>query len=573
MNDHEITEHLARCEAALVEGNYDVSEHLATQLLAELAAKEQHQPSTGYTRAHVAARSVLGNTARLKGDFYLALEHFESALAISEAAGDDESLAKVLGSIGVVYRNLSDYPQALSYLRKTLELQEKLQSKRGVAGTLHNIGNIYQNLSDHSRALEYLQKALIMNEELGRKDGVAVNLSTIGNVYGDSGEYPRALEYYQRAFAINKELGRKPGMASNYGNIGLVYQHIGDYERALENLQNALACYYELGNAASIASTLGNIGTLYAESKWEGYNASKAEEFLLKAIDTCGVTGAKNHVYSFHKALADFYEYEERWKESHHHYKKYHIIEKQVQSEQAKRQAEKQAYERKEADREKALAVAHARAQATDDILANILPRYIIERLINGEKKIADSHDRVSVLFIDIVGFTNLSASIPASELIDLLDMVFTRFDTICKKHGLEKIKTIGDAYMAVCGAPLAIENHAEQAAKAALEMMEKFTIEGQFSLPIHLQFRIGLHCGTVVSGVIGENKYSYDLWGDAVNTASRMESHGEAGKIHVSEDFKLAAGEKYTFVDRGIIDIKGKGKMKTYFLLPTAAL
>jgi len=210
-------------------------------------------------------------------------------------------------------------------------------------------------------------------------------------------------------------------------------------------------------------------------------------------------------------------------------------------------------------------------AHATDEILANILPPTITERLLKGEKKIADTHEQVSVLFVDIVGFTTLSTKIPARELIDILDTIFTRFDTICKKHGLEKIKTIGDAYMAVCGAPVALEDHAQRAAQAALEMLEGVVIEQKFSIPVELGVRIGLHTGSVVAGIIGENKYSYDLWGDAVNTASRMESHGEAGKIHVSEEFKHAVETLHAtslqFIRRGEMDIKGKGIMSTFFL------
>jgi class 3 adenylate cyclase len=221
-------------------------------------------------------------------------------------------------------------------------------------------------------------------------------------------------------------------------------------------------------------------------------------------------------------------------------------------------------------ENENALAVERAHSQATDEILANILPQHITERLIKGEKKIADVYENVSVLFVDIVGFTELSTTISPSELIDILDIVFTRFDTICKKHGLEKIKTIGDAYMAVCGAPVAYTNHAERTALSALEMMDEFSIEMKFADTLNLIFRIGLHSGSVVAGIIGENKYAYDLWGDTVNTASRMESYGESGKIHVSEEFVRAIGANnstFHFTPRGELLIKGKGKMNTYFL------
>ncbi|MBS1536377.1 MAG: adenylate/guanylate cyclase domain-containing protein [Bacteroidetes bacterium] len=225
----------------------------------------------------------------------------------------------------------------------------------------------------------------------------------------------------------------------------------------------------------------------------------------------------------------------------------------------------------KTSERKNSLAVERAHSHATDKILANVFPPNITERLIKGEKKIADTYENVSVLFIDIVGFTKIADKIRADELIDLLDMVFTRFDAICKKHGLEKIKTIGDAYMAVCGAPVSRCDHAERTALAAIDMLENISIEQRFSVPIQLGFRIGLHSGSVVAGIIGEDKYSYDLWGDAVNTASRMESHGEENKIHVSEEFVKAICDSrqstFQFIPRGEMMIKGKGKMRTYFL------
>jgi len=224
---------------------------------------------------------------------------------------------------------------------------------------------------------------------------------------------------------------------------------------------------------------------------------------------------------------------------------------------------------------ENALAAERAHAMATNNILSNILPPNIRDRLINGEKRIADRYDNVSVLFVDIVGFTELATKIEADDLIDVLDRVFTKFDTICKRHGLEKIKTIGDAYMAVCGAPIAYDNHAERAASAALEMLEECSGDAQIGvdsceIEVDLIFRIGLHSGSVVAGILGENKYAYDVWGDAVNTASRMESYGESGKIHVSQEFVRAIGAasaNFHFTPRGEMLINGKGSMKTYFL------
>ncbi|MBK7957660.1 MAG: adenylate/guanylate cyclase domain-containing protein [Bacteroidetes bacterium] len=186
---------------------------------------------------------------------------------------------------------------------------------------------------------------------------------------------------------------------------------------------------------------------------------------------------------------------------------------------------------------------------------------------MEGEKQIADLHENVSVFFSDIVGFTQLSQLISPDELLSMLNEIFSEFDRIARKHGLEKIKTIGDAYMAVAGVPIDCEDHAERAAAFAQEVIEYMKVYRQ-KTNSELQIRVGLHCGRAIAGVIGENKFAYDLWGDSVNTASRMESHGVPGKIHVSEDFKNELSESaYRFVERGEMEVKGKGLMKTYFL------
>ncbi len=217
--------------------------------------------------------------------------------------------------------------------------------------------------------------------------------------------------------------------------------------------------------------------------------------------------------------------------------------------------------------------------ERTDALILNILPNDIAERLKTGETVIADSYDAVSVLFADIVGFTTLSARVTPEELVQTLDMIFRLLDSIAERYGVEKIKTIGDCYMAVTGAPTPTEDHALRLAQFALEaqlLIRALTI--QDGSPIHM--RIGIHTGKVVAGIIGKRKAAYDLWGDAVNTASRMESHGEAGRIHVSADFAHALQafahpdvQSFTLVPRGDIAIKGKGNMKTYFLESATSL
>jgi len=208
--------------------------------------------------------------------------------------------------------------------------------------------------------------------------------------------------------------------------------------------------------------------------------------------------------------------------------------------------------------------------QKNEDLLLNILPKSVAERLKHGETMIADSHPDVTVVFADIVGFTELAAQYPPSELIDILNRVFSLLDEFSQFYGVEKIKTIGDAYMLVSGAPEPNPLHAEHAALMALEILEAVHLLSQ-TLSVSINVRVGMHCGAVVAGVIGTRKFAYDLWGDTVNVASRMESHGAVGKVQCSEAVYQRLKEHFRFEERGTVSIKGKGAMNTYFLLGRA--
>lgn len=204
--------------------------------------------------------------------------------------------------------------------------------------------------------------------------------------------------------------------------------------------------------------------------------------------------------------------------------------------------------------------------EQSERLLLNILPKPIAQRLKQSESTIADSFEEVTVLFADIVGFTELATYFSATQVVDLLNQIFSAFDEISERYGLEKIKTIGDAYMVVGGLPMPQPNHAEAIAKMALDMQEivaQFNIENNLSLSI----RMGINIGPVVAGVIGIKKFSYDLWGDTVNMASRMESHGVANRIQVTEITYKRLKDRYLFEERGVIQVKGKGRMTTYFL------
>lgn len=211
-----------------------------------------------------------------------------------------------------------------------------------------------------------------------------------------------------------------------------------------------------------------------------------------------------------------------------------------------------------------------AERERSEALLRNILPASIATRLKQQADVIADRHPRVTVLFSDLVGFTKLSQTVTAEELVGMLDEVFREFDGLADAHGLEKIKTIGDAYMAVAGLPEPCDDHAARAARMARDMVavvERLAAERNQALAM----RIGLHTGEVVAGVIGARKFAYDLWGDTVNTASRMESHGEPGRVQLSASTREALGEEFPVERRGEIEVKGKGTMETYWLSPAS--
>ena len=208
--------------------------------------------------------------------------------------------------------------------------------------------------------------------------------------------------------------------------------------------------------------------------------------------------------------------------------------------------------------------------ERSERLLRNMLPDEIARRMKDGET-IADSHD-ASVLFADIKGFTALASVRSAPAVVTILDRIFREFDAIAQKHGLEKIKTIGDSYMAAAGLPLPQLDHVDRAVLMGLDMVAVMP-ELCTELGLSLDVRVGVHTGPVLAGVIGTRKFAYDIWGDTVNVASRMESHGLPGHLQVSDDVRRALGKRYKFEDRGVIEIKNHDPVRTWFVKGMAAI
>jgi adenylate cyclase len=216
--------------------------------------------------------------------------------------------------------------------------------------------------------------------------------------------------------------------------------------------------------------------------------------------------------------------------------------------------------------RDDALTRLRLEQERSDRLLNNILPQPIADILKYDQRTIAECFDSVSILFADVVGFTPMAEEVDAAQMVEFLNEIYTRFDEIIDKYQLEKIRTMGDGYMVAAGVPESRPDHAQALARAALEMtafIEQWTTDYKDDIAV----RMGMNSGRVMAGVIGRKKFSYDVWGDPVNVASRMESHGEPGKIQVSQDTYHLLKDEFILEPRGTIYIKGKGEMQTWFL------
>jgi len=569
----------------------------------------EHQSIQEDTISKAMIFNDIGNIFNQISEFPLAIEYYTKALLINEEIGNLGRIAIILGNIGSVYSNLSDYSKALEYFEKKLQINEELGNKDGIARIFVNIGNVYSNLSDYTKALEYYWKSFHIIEEIGDKGLIATILGNIGVVYINLSDFSNALEYYSKSLQIDEELGNKFGLAINLGNIGIVYLNLSDYQKALEYLVKALQIHEEIGNKVGIANTLGNIGnaynklsdyskaleyhlkalkvneeienkrgiainlcnigTVYSTQHSTIFDSVQAEEFLQRTLSIAEEIGTKDLIKSVYEHLFSLRFYEQNFEVALQYQTKAITLEREIQSESINKQAQQYDQRRKIEEDERARQLKLARFQEQERIFHNILPITIANRLIDGEQTIAESFENVSIFFSDIVGFTTLSENIAPDKLVKGLNSIFTTFDRIATKYGLEKIKTIGDAYMAVCGVPESFEDHSYRAAKFAIEANEilpSLQLGDDFK---HLKIRIGLHCGSVVAGIIGEKKFAYDVWGDAVNVASRMESNSESSRIHISENFakSIENYSEFSLIPRGEISVKGKGTMNTYWL------
>lgn len=593
-----IQNNLRRIEELFQQSKYDEAISFSLEVL---TTTETTSPSNESVKIHL----LLGKLYENNSKFTEAIEHYTIALHLFESENNTKGKADCLSNIGNVYESISEYPFALHHHQESLQTSKEIDYNSGIARSLANIGIVYINLSDYQTALEFFEQALAINEQHEDYHGIALNLGNIGNVFRHLQEYSKAIEYYQKALDINTQHRIYDGAAINLGNIGIVYYYLKNYEVALEYYQKAIAIKEEHGFKHRIAFNLSGIGNVYFSM--EEYQ--KALEYYHQALllnteqkDKRGIGfNLKNLAFTYYclkdlsksfdfveqswkvaNELQDYllemeclelysmlYEQEENYELAISFYKRFIEVKNVINSEDSKLKARLFDQKRQIQEDEKSRQLQLARFQEQEKIFHNILPVTIANRLIEGESSIADSFDSVSIFFSDIVGFNELSTNISPTEIVETLNTIFKAIDRIGMKYGVEKIKTIGDVYMAVCGVPEPYEDHTERTAAFALEVLEMFDKLQLGDSLTGLKCRIGIHCGTVVAGIIGERKFAYDVWGDAVNIASRLESNSEAGRIHISKEFakSIENNIKFSVIPRGEIILKGKGTMNTFWL------
>lgn len=597
----EITEELKYLESLVIEGtNFQFVIEKGTALLDEIVVQEHHQlrasivlvlinghfyqgniqqakslceyilsTMTGVEDKLIYAKGLiaLANIHKHENEFAEAIEICFQAEAIFQHENYTLGLAKTYTNVAIMYRLLAEYKKSLEYMDKGRRLYEELGDELGIAANTGNIGNVYFAMGQHAKSLEYLNTALHIHENANNLRGIANNCLTIGGVHLLTGDYELADSYFQRAFENFTLLNDKIGASHVKSNVGILLEYLGKFDEAYTTHLELLDYSIETQDALATATQYGNLGQLFMNKDNPNYDLIKAEDYLLKALNIRTQLNLRQDESSNHKCLSELYELTEEWEKSLKHLKRFNELQSELLSEDTKYKAELLEQQRKidVIEREKLLQI--ARYQEQERMLHSILPNTIADRILDGEQQIVDLAKDISFFFSDIMDFTSMTSSMSPEVLIQDLNRLFTEFDRIAKNHGIEKIKTIGDSYMAVCGVPQKREDHAVRIAEFALEIL---SVSQTFSIgtyPVHL--RIGLHAGDAIAGIIGEDKYSYDLWGDAVNIASRMENTSEKGKIHITEYFKslIEIHPQFQYVSRGILDIKGKGPMQTYFL------
>lgn len=564
-----------------------------------------------FPRAENQGNMFKGIVYNVLGNLEEALPYFQKSLKGSQKINDLWGESEILICLGVFYDDQGDYPSALEYYNKALLIDEALENWGGMAMSLNNIGNILAIQDELERAREYYERALFIDEELGVKQGIVSALINIGSIDLSLDKTDDAIKNLERALAVNKEIEDLTGLSFILFSLGNAMSKTGESTKALEYFERALAATEKGGNNIDKPKVLNAIGNYHRK----GGNYKLALNICKESLILSQKTGSLNSQKEAHYCLYSSYKQLNNSSEALLHLEQMMQLKDSIFNEENTKKLTRiemqYDFKRKEAaiqaEQEKKDAIAEQKLKQqtmvrngfiggfavvlifagvffnqrnkigkekarSEELLLNILPEETAQELKDKGSSDAKLIAKTSVLFTDFKGFTEMSEKLSPKELVKDLHECFSEFDRICEKYGIEKIKTIGDAYMAASGLPSPSATHAVDIVKAGLEMAAFVEIgkanKKKQNLPF-FEIRIGVHTGPVVAGIVGIKKFQYDIWGDTVNTAARMESSGAVGKVNISQSTYDIIKDMplFSFESRGKIAAKGKGEIQMWFV------
>ncbi len=572
--------------------------------------------------AQYEALTTLAVGSSMQSDLRASLGYLEQCLLTARRMKDPKREANTFSNMSNVYKNLGDFPLALKHLQQSLRIDLELDNKEGLAGTYNNIGNIHTELQDLQKALEHYAKSAALAEVLDSDKGRAQALMNLGATHLAMGERIVALDEFKRSLQLYRKLGRKLETGMAFNNLGRCYTELGRHAEAHAALDSAQVLFDALQNKRLLARNLYYRGSLHLQlrdarsarnacetgvalARAAGLDQQRKEcsECLMLAYEQLGDLPMAFRAQKEFLQVSDSLDALNNGRE---------VLRMDLQRQFQDRQIAdslsnaRQRYERdlayqRELGRQReqrnlslfiggavlltalglwnrlrytrrSRALVQRERDRSDELLNNILPEEVAAELkLKGHAE-TKSFGEVTILFTDFQGFTQVSERLTPAELVEELNECFKAFDAIVDARGVEKIKTIGDAYMAAGGVPEPRADAAARTVMAALDMQEfmrarhdRRTAQG---LPA-FRMRAGLHTGPVVAGIVGIRKFAYDIWGDSVNTASRMESSGAVDEVNVSSTTRDALGTTpgLLFEARGRVQAKGKGELEMFFV------
>lgn len=532
----------------------------------------------GYKRGISSILNNMGGVHYYLGNYPKALELYKKAVIIQEEIGDKKITAATTQNIGGIYSKLKEYTNAMKYYEKANSIYQKLQSDKGIAQNLNGIGFIFIKQEKYNEAFKNLDKALKISKKVNDKQIQIEVLSNLGELFYDKSDLKKSLSYYQLCLQLSNEINNLQYKSESQISIGNIFHKTGKSKEAIDKCKSGLNIAEKLG---AVAEKKDACDCLYKSYKSLGEN--KTALFYYEKVHFFEENLQSEETYN--KMMSMEFQ-KQQLVDSLAHVKKEHFIKLKHSEELQEREKQRNIiivslcfilvialslWSRLNFAR-KSKAALQIEKDNSERLLLNILPEEIADELKSNGFVNAKNFNLVSILFTDFKSFTETSQKLSPEELVEEINVCFKAFDLICGKYNIEKIKTIGDAYMAAGGIPKPDIYSLKNIIKTGLEM-QKFMVErkktaSESNTP-SFEMRLGIHAGPIVAGIVGVKKFQYDVWGDTVNTASRMESCGEVGKVNISESlYNLIKNEtEFSFEYRGMIEAKGKGEVKMYFV------